>query len=210
MQKGPLLTADEPELPPGAGITRCLPPHRPDGTLPPHSGTPEGFGPLDLGPYRITLTELVDTFGTTPGRCAILEGLLAHRAALRTFDLVNGFQWLGGSFVDFITEPKDLDLVTFFVRPRAWKDSARMRRDVGSRPDLFDPKVSKVQHRVDGYFVDVLHRVALIRWSYHWHFLYGHDRRQNAKGFVEIPLQAPDEDRAARKLLAAKRTTAAP
>lgn len=204
MLKGPLLTADEPELPPGAGITRTLPAHRSDGTLPPHTGDEKHFGPLDLGPYRIELLELIDTFSTTQDRCVILKGLLHYRAQLRRFDVVNGFQWLGGSFVDFIKEPKDLDLVTFFVRPRAWRDSALMRRDVASCPEIFDPRISKVKNRVDGYFVDVLHRVALIRWSYHWHFLYGHDRRQHAKGFVEIPLQTLDGDKAALALLASK------
>lgn len=198
------MTADEPELPPGAGTTRSLPPHRPDGTLPPHTGSQEHFGPLDLGPYRITLVELVDTFAISENRRAILKGFFDYRAELRKFSVSNGFQWLGGSFVDFGREPKDLDLVTFFVRPNAWRDGARMKRDLASAPDLFDPKKSKVKNRVDGYFVDVLHRVALIRWSYHWHFLYGHDRDLKSKGFIEVPLQSPDDDAAARALLEAK------
>jgi hypothetical protein len=85
--------------------------------IPPHLGNPSKRE--DLSPYRCTTLELCQTFGTTKERVLILKGLLEFRDRMTAFGIVQGFQWLDGSFTENIEKsekraPNDLDLVTFF------------------------------------------------------------------------------------------------
>ena len=48
----------------------------------------------DRSPYRVTLSDLIEHFGTTPARRKILAGFLGFRAALHDMGFVDGFQWL--------------------------------------------------------------------------------------------------------------------
>lgn len=70
-------------------------------------------------PYVVPLIEVVHRFGTTVERRTILGGLMRYRAALHAIGLVQGFQWLDGSFLEDVEglesrPPNDIDVVTFF------------------------------------------------------------------------------------------------
>jgi len=54
----------------------------------------------DRSPYEVSLTDLILHFNTSPERQAILTGLLDFRQALHAIGIVNGFQWLDGSFLE--------------------------------------------------------------------------------------------------------------
>jgi hypothetical protein len=95
-----------------------------DGIIPPFVG-PHGPGGhrQEMTPYEATPLDVVAALAGSPQRREILNGWLAHRAALRTLGIDAGFQWLDGSFVEG-KDPQDLDIVTFFRRP-APSDDAR-------------------------------------------------------------------------------------
>jgi hypothetical protein len=64
------------------------------------------------------MSEVVLRYGVTAERAAILTGLLDYRAALRNVGIMDGFQWLDGSFVEDVEAirsrpPSDIDVVTF-------------------------------------------------------------------------------------------------
>src|ERR1019366_5862769 len=99
-----------------------IPPFSSDGLLPPYLGSSPGEQAGLMSPYRASVTELVAHFATSPERVAILDGFLRYRADLQAFGLVDGFQWIDGSFVertDAVRPPHGVDLVTFFQRPAA-------------------------------------------------------------------------------------------
>ena len=73
-------------------------------------------------PYVVSLTDYVLRFGDTAERNRVLNGFLRYRAALHNAGVVEGFQWLDGSFLEHIemTEgrpPNDIDVVTFYRLP---------------------------------------------------------------------------------------------
>jgi hypothetical protein len=84
------------------------------GVIPPFVGDPAATG--QRSPYRVSAVEVIGTFATSARRCDILQGWLKHRAALHSLGIVDGFQWLDGSFCEQLSsrEPNDIDLVTFF------------------------------------------------------------------------------------------------
>lgn len=91
------------------------------GVLPPFVGESPTVKAA-MSPYLTTMSAIVGRFATSVERKKILAGLLAYRAALRNLGLVNGFQWIDGSFVEDIENtqnrpPADVDVVTFSSRP---------------------------------------------------------------------------------------------
>lgn len=94
---------------PNWNISGLIPPIRP--------GQP-GHSP-ERSPYRIGLMDIVNKFSETPERRNILSGLLRYRQALHDLGMINGFQWLDGSFMENVEttqsrHPNDIDVVTFF------------------------------------------------------------------------------------------------
>ncbi|WP_225922790.1 DUF6932 family protein [Pseudomonas hamedanensis] len=87
-----------------------------EGVLPPiNNNDPIGS---DRAPYHVSLEQVVDRFATSPDRCDIFAGYLAHRAELHRMGMDSGFQWLDGSFTEDIEmlenrAPRDIDVVTF-------------------------------------------------------------------------------------------------
>jgi hypothetical protein len=68
------------------------------------------------------MTALVQRFAASRERLDILRGLLEYRAALGAIGIVQGFQWLDGSFVEDVEvtkgrPPSDIDVVTLAYRP---------------------------------------------------------------------------------------------
>ena len=92
------------------------------GLLPPHLGG--GTSADRRSPYRVSLLEMVERFGSTPARRKLMAGFLGFRAALHQAGLTQGFQWVNGSFVTDVMkrdnkEPQDIDVVTFYHLPNS-------------------------------------------------------------------------------------------
>lgn len=153
-------------------------------------------------PYRVSLTDLVLRFGTTVKRQTILDGLLRFRSALHQTGLDSGFQWIDGSFLEHIEhterrDPRDIDVVTFFRLPGGQTQEGLVR----AHRELFDPRKTKEDFLVDGYFVH-LHPSSprkLIQSATYWYSLWSHRRDTLWKGYLEVDL-AP-EDAAAKASL---------
>src|SRR5260221_6895823 len=116
------------------------------------------LSPLDVlnptsatrSPYRVSLTDLILRFNTSPERNAILDGFLRFRAALHETGVVAGFQWLDGSFLEDIEtlesrSPNDIDVVTFFHLPVGVTQAALKSKN----PILFDLGQAKLTFSVD-------------------------------------------------------------
>lgn len=77
---------------------------------------------LNRSPYTISCVELVERYGSSIKRLEILKGFLNYRKKLHDLGLVQGVQWLDGSFVENIEvlegrAPNDIDVVTFANMP---------------------------------------------------------------------------------------------
>jgi len=57
---------------------------------------------LARSPYQVALTDLILKFATSPERREILDGLLRFRASLHNLGLTSGFQWINGSFLEYV------------------------------------------------------------------------------------------------------------
>ncbi len=173
--------------------------------------------PLDMAapasanraPYLVLLSDLVLRFSTSPARTAILNGFLAYRAELHSLGLVDGFQWVNGSFMESIETgprnrpPNDVDVVTFCRLPAGTSQLSL----VTARPDLFpateaDHDALKARLRVDAYVQDLgTASERLVSRTSYWYSLWAHQRDTfQWKGFLQVGL-SPAEDLTAAKLL---------
>lgn len=186
----------------GAVVTTvAIPAWTPDGVLPPiNTAQPVS---VDRSPYVVSLTDYVLRFSDTGERRAVLSGFLEYRAALHAAGLVDGFQWLDGSFLERVEllenrALNDLDVVTFYQLP-AGKTQSEV---LAAAPALFDHGRLKTQYRVDAYIVDLgMKPERLTRLSAYWYSMWSHRRNQLWKGFVQVDL-APAEDASASATLA--------
>ncbi len=150
-------------------------------------------------PFKLSLKNFVLRFGDTPNRKKILQGFLDYRKALHQHGLVDGFQWINGSFSENVEEregrpPNDIDVVTF----SSIGDSLDEQQELLSL-GLVSPH-SK-QFLVDGYFVSLKASPEnLVSRSIYWYSLWSHRRDEVWKGFVQISL-APTEDAEAAEYL---------
>ncbi len=169
--------------------------------LPPIRPQEEGHS-RDRSPYRTSLVPVVERFAISNERIAILDGLLSYREELRKVGLMDGFQWLNGSFMEHVEErenrpPKDVDVVTFARLPEG-----ETQRTLAQRAGyLFDPKQTKTRFKVDAYFVELglATTIETVRSVSYWYSMWSHRRDQMWKGFVQIGLDDTDEE--ARYLL---------
>jgi hypothetical protein len=76
-----------------------IPAFNTSGVLPPFdpAGTPTNRN--SMAPYRTTMVEIARRFCSSEARIAIMRGLINYRAELRAAGIVDGFQWIDGSFV---------------------------------------------------------------------------------------------------------------
>ena len=174
------------------------------GLLPPIRPAASGDS-LDRSPYAVNLVELLDHFSSmsSPERVAILDGFLKFREALHKAGIVNGFQWLDGSFleqVEFLERrpPRDMDVVTFFHPP----DGHDQRSLSLGNPLLFDQKGLKTSYMMDAYFFvlgNPTEAVQVKKISY-WYSMWSHRRDGVWKGFVQVDLD-PTQDIEASAIL---------
>ncbi len=170
--------------------------------------SPEGFLPPidplaptspDRSPYRVSLTDFILHFATSPKRNQILAGFLDYRAALHAIGLTDGFQWVDGSFLEQVEviesrSPNDLDVVTFFSMPPG-KDQATL---YSMNPSIFTHGNVKTTYMVDSYYVELstANSLTLVESTSYWYSVWSHRRNQIWKGFIQISLD-PSGDPAA-------------
>lgn len=177
-----------------------------EGNLPPIWPGEGGTSP-NRSPYPSSSTEVVDVFATSLSRKAILHGFLNYREALYLAGIVDGFQWLDGSFMEDVEghqgrSPNDIDVVTYLHIP-----AGETQRTLAQKaPHLFSPKGVKAAYKVDSYYEVLGEPFAerhVKKLSY-WYSMWSHNRNQTWKGFLRINLD-PAEDMLARQVLLSKR-----
>lgn len=171
------------------------------GVLPPFLNSPiEADG---ISPFLVSLVGIVERFGTSKERLTILDGMLRYRAELHAIGLVQGFQWVDGSFMENIEllnqrSPRDVDVVSFFHLP----DGTTQAEILAGHRHLFSRNETKKAFMVDAFPIVLTNMAqeALIERSVYWYSLWGHRRDKSWKGFLQIDM-APTEDADAATLL---------
>ena len=161
----------------------------------------------DRSPYTVSLTDVVLRFGLSAERRIVLDGFLRYRAALHAAGLVQGFQWLDGSFLEHVEllesrPPNDIDAVTFYKLP-----VGKTQLDLQVQaPDIFpisrdSKQTMKANYHVDAYAVHLgMASERLVEHGTYWYSMWSHRRNQIWKGYVQVDL-APIEDVAAQAAL---------
>ena len=153
-------------------------------------------------PYIVLLDEVVLRFGTTPARQAITEGFLQYRTELHAAGLIEGFQWIDGSFLENIEllesrPPNDVDVITFYRLPNGVTQADLAQQ----APGLFDRIQVHERLRVDAgvQCLDVPSE-RIVAQSMYWYSMWSHRRDRSWKGFLQVDL-SPSEDDMARRTL---------
>lgn len=152
----------------------------------------------ERSPYKVSLSSIVNRFASTTWRCTLLDGLLRYRAGLQALGYVEGFQWIGGSFLEDAEwhnkVPGDIDVVTFYYEPQhrpygpADAKLFRDRRGIRAGYNLDALAVS-----LDGQPLEDLADAAA-----YWSSIWGHRRVTFAwKGFLQVTMNPVDDSIAA-------------
>ena len=176
-----------------------IPAHNHSHVLPPFVGNT----PTDrsrVSPYDTTLCAIVGRFSTNPDRVSIIKGLLDFRLSLISAGIVNGYQWLSGSFTENVEilrgrPPADIDVITVAHRPSGIRDNSTWVSFFDKNQDLFDPSVNKQKFMCDAYYIDLGAPAenVVLDVSY-WYGLFSHRRDGLWKGMLRISLQADDAE----------------
>ena len=147
------------------------------GVLPPYPGRTSAEKAL-VSPYEVDISDVILRYAFSAERVEILTGLLNYRKALAGLGIVQGFQWLDGSFVEDVETtrsrpPGDIDVVTFAHRTspdfQTWNNLIR------SNLHVFDPVQAKAHFKCDAYFVDLsLDAELLVSDTAYWFNLFSH------------------------------------
>jgi len=149
-------------------------------------------------PYKTDIIKLVERYATSPQRIEILRGLIHFRKAIHNTGLVNGFQWIDGSFIENIEltgkrPPNDIDVVTFF----RVNEGDTQQNVIGRNLNLFSPEMAqwrKETFKVDSYFQSLqVPSESLVEKTVYWYSMWSHRRDLTWKGFIQIPL-SPAQD----------------
>jgi hypothetical protein len=175
--------------------------------LPPHRGNPAKIS--DVSPYPCTSLELCRRFATSPERKNILQKFINFRHELRVHGLLNGYQWIDGSFVEDVEtrenrSPNDLDVLTIY-----WGYYVAFQRNLREVfPAFADRDQAKANFQLDHFPVDAGYSPELtVEQIRYWLQLFTHNRDSVWKGMVKIDLNTPEEDTDARAFLLTDLTT---
>jgi hypothetical protein len=184
--------------------TSVIPPFDHNGVLPPHLGDPRLLE--QISPYKCTTVELCERFATTPERIRLLEQLLTFRATMSQFHIVNGFQWIDGSFTENIEvlekrAPNDIDVVTFY-----WGLAPDHETEIKNTFYSFlSPKTSKEVFSLDHYHFPIdANPIYTVNLTFYWYQLFSHTRNSIWKGMIQLELNTPDFDIEALNILKAR------
>lgn len=162
--------------------------------IPPHLGNPTEK--THLSPYPCTIFEFCSKFATSKDRIEILKNFIEFRKLVTQNGILNGFQWLDGSFLENIEisdnrSPRDLDLVTFFNGLNL-DDQSKI---ISNFPEFVDPVLSKNKFKLDHYPVDYGYSPdATVEMTRYWIQLFTHNRKSIWKGILRLPLNTPIDD----------------
>ena len=173
-----------------------------DGILPPFQGSEPGDIPALMSPYEVGPLDVVQRFGTTDQRKAILKNWLDHREILRSLGIVRGFQWLDGSFVEE-KDPHDLDLVIFTHRPAAATDGVIWKALLTTNQNVFSRPLVKQTYNLDTFFLDMNGSPeTLVSMARYLLQLFSHQRVSFLwKGMLQVRLEDTGEDAQGMALL---------
>lgn len=179
-----------------------LPEWNSQGFLPPILPGEKGHS-ISRSPYAISCMELVSRFGTNAQRRSILQGFLNYRKQLHELGLVQGMQWLDGSFVENIEAlenraPNDIDVVTFANIPAGESQASLVKRSNG----FFAPNAAKKAFNVDAYYVFLGEKAdqGFIKQITYWYSMWSHTRSEQWKGFLQVDLNNTDDEAAVELL----------
>jgi len=133
---------------------------------------------------------------------------LDYRAILTREGIVNGFQWLGGSFMEEIEKlesrpPNDLDVVSFLA-----VDLNVAKAAISRVPLLFDRAATKRDYHLDHFPVDAaFHPFNTVDLARYWFGLFSHRRNAVWRGLLRVELNCGTEDQAARQILDVREMT---
>ncbi|MBV6878633.1 hypothetical protein NG800_001970 [Epilithonimonas ginsengisoli] len=170
---------------------------------PPHIGNPTDRS--QLSPYLSNSLEFVQQFATSPQRIEILEGLLKFRKKLNEVGIIEGFQWLDGSFTENIEiseerAPRDLDIVTLF-NPNILAPE-QIDEIQNNFIDFSDFNTSKINYKLDHYpFNYAMNPLFTIEYTRYWIQLFSHNRLGIWKGIIRLELNTPEIDDSAFEYL---------
>ena len=154
-----------------------------------------------MSPYSVSLLEVVKRYAINPDRLKILKGLISYRDDLRSIGIIEGFQWLDGSFVEDCEQtrgrpPADVDLITFSPRPKSHSSLKDWRNLIYDREDLFDPAQTKKKYYCDAFWVDLCaDPTQIVNLTKYWFGLFSHQRETALwKGMLQIPITSNDDE----------------
>jgi hypothetical protein len=126
-------------------------------------------------------------------------GFLAFRDRMTNLGIIDGFQWLDGSFMENIEvsenrPPNDLDLVTFYNGAT----SPAQATLIASFPEFNNPTLSKRTYHLDHYPFDFCFNPEVtVEYTRYWIQLFTHNRNGIWKGILRLPLNTANDDAAA-------------
>jgi hypothetical protein len=178
-----------------------IPPFTISGVLPPYLGVgPGASGSSGMSPYVVSMDELAHRFCTNSHRVDLLRGLIAFRKALKSLGIVQGVQWIDGSFCEDIEgtagrSPNDIDLVTLFIRPAGLSDVAAWIAFVNANQTIFDRPHIRATYGCDAYYVDAGMPIgSILPQLTYWYGLFTHQRVSLLwKGLLQVPLVSDDD-----------------
>lgn len=178
---------------------RHIPEWDSSGFLPPYTGG--RLQPSSHPPYLVSLTDLVQRFGSTDRRRAILAGFLEYRAALHNAGLVRGFQWVNGGFITDTTgtgnsEPSDINVVTFYNLPTGYTQESL----AAEFPAPLNDHDVREKYHTDATMIclDTDGMFYLLKLAAYWNAIWSHTAEDRRKGYLVISL-FNDMDEVARK-----------
>lgn len=177
---------------------QMIPAMSPSGVLPPFTGaSPELAG--SMSPYHATMGEVADQLCATPDRAKLLRGLLALRAELHALGIVDGYQWLDGSFCEDVEKnrgrpPGDIDVVTLLLRPAPVIADPDWQQFCAANQRILDSNSTKALFSCDAFYIDAGYAALLVADQVtYWFGLFTHQRvSYQWKGILQIPLMSDD------------------
>jgi hypothetical protein len=146
------------------------------------------------------MSEIASRFCTSAARGTLFRGLIDLRSQLRALGL-QGRQWIDGSFCEDVEStrgrpPKDIDVVTLFLRPPSATSDADWALLCAPNAGLFDPAITKANFGCEAFYVDSGYPALWVADQItYWFGLFSHQRVSFLwKGMVEIELSADDSD----------------
>ncbi len=156
-------------------------------------------------PYTLDLSDLISFFAISRDRIEILKGFLNFRALLHSMEIVSGFQWVDGSFMENVElthkrSPKDLDVVTFFNLPEGCDNQKSFFEKTIHR---LNNKEIKQKFKVDSYLIETSKNNPndLVKSGAYWYSVWGHTRSGLWKGFLEVDLNPASDAKALEELV---------